>query len=65
MLKVINQVKDASESFLMDDLRGVDLMVDAVNDSLKKMNKYKLNELYLKALKNEFYEGENHNETTK
>jgi len=49
MRELIDEVKSNSEDFLMNECNGVDLLTDAVNDYIDKMNKKQLTILYEKA----------------
>ena len=62
ILEIVKKVKDVDSSFLMNECWGSDLLMDAVNNHLEKLNKKELIELLEKARTQEYYNKEMENE---
>lgn len=58
ILEIVKKVKNADSSFLMNECCGADLLMDAVNNYLEKLNKKELIELLEKARTQEYYNEE-------
>jgi len=58
LIQEIIDTGNADARFLYNELNGIDLMMDAVEKSVKKMNKQQLEKLHSEAKESQWFQGE-------